>query len=207
MTLALYLIHSIYKKRLVGSYEFTEWMYNSRGMVIFWIVFFSMLFGFFIAMLIATGEPIFLSVILCCVICVFQLAIELTKPIEPAVVEKVIETEKKIEVVKNVVIKPDYNRYGIIYIMRREDGILKFGKAMRLLDRYQAHKKDYQAHFEIVSSWVVPHVDNFERLALSLSEQYNYSEGNRRELRKMTDSELTNFILEFTNKVERGWRQ
>ena len=94
---------------------------------------------------------------------------------------------------------------GVIYIMRRDDGVLKFGKTRRLRNRLKAHRRDYRAGFEVTSTWVVPDIDRFEELALSLTGAHAYHEAQRKELRRMSDSELTTFILEFTNRVQRGW--
>lgn len=96
---------------------------------------------------------------------------------------------------------------GIIYIMRREDGILKFGKSRRLKKRLKAHRNDYKSHFDIISSWVVPDMDRFEAIALSLTKDYFYPEAQRRELRQMTEAQLTQFILDFTDNVQRGFSQ
>ena len=96
---------------------------------------------------------------------------------------------------------------GVIYIMRRDDGVLKFGKTHHLKKRLKAHRRDYRAGFEVVSTWIVPDTDRFEELALSLTGAHAYHEARRKELRQMSDSELTDFILEFTNKVHGGWMQ
>lgn len=98
-------------------------------------------------------------------------------------------------------------KHGIIYIMRREDGVLKFGKTQNLRRRFKDHCKNYEAGFNLVTSWAVPELDKFEKDILVMSEPYKYIEGQRQELRQMTDQQLTELIFNFTDKVHRGWVQ
>ena len=98
-------------------------------------------------------------------------------------------------------------RYGVIYIIRRSDGILKFGKTYNLRTRVALHRSDYRTNFDVLASWVVPFLDDYERLALRMTQDYHFSEGRRRELRSMSDSELSEFILSFTNKVQNGFKK
>jgi predicted GIY-YIG superfamily endonuclease len=96
---------------------------------------------------------------------------------------------------------------GIIYIMRRSDGILKFGKSRRLKKRLKAHRNDYKSKFDIAACWVVPNSFHYEQLALRMTQEFTHSEIGRKELRKMTKPELNRFILQFTSRVQRGLNQ
>lgn len=188
-----------------------EWaLFGSRGGIRRgWGIFFSLGFGMFLALYMLTGGPVLIAVALIYATGVLQYAFSKSAPvvevrIETVEVEK--EVEKIIEVEKRVFVRPD-SSCGVIYIMRRSDGVLKFGKARSLIGRLRAHEKDYQAEFYVISSWVVPDADDFETVALSLTRRYQYKEGQRRELRQMSESELNKFILEFTNRVYKGWIQ
>lgn len=196
MTLILYILYAITQKRRVTPIDFFEWMfYRLRT---FWLIFFSFFVGTHLVIALsfdAFSEPqlVFLALTLCFSLALVNIAL---------MKDKTIAAGKE----KRVFVRPD-SSCGIIYIMRRSDGILKFGKAQHLADRLRAHRKDYQADFDIVSSWVVPDVEYFEAMALSLTGRYFYREAQRRELRQMSEYELTRFILEFTNRVYRGWTQ
>lgn len=174
-----------------------------------WGIFFSLGFGMFLALYMLTGGPVLIAVALIYATGVLQYAFSKSAPvievrIETVEVEK--EVERIIEIEKRVFVRPD-SSCGVIYIMRRSDGVLKFGKAHRLSERLRQHQNDYQTDFHVISSWVVPDVDDFETVALSLTKRYKHKEGHRRELRQMSESELNKFILEFTSRVYKGWIQ
>lgn len=161
----------------------------------FWVIFYSFWVGFWtLALLTLPYNPI--SIVLL-VIFLYGIAIIL-------MLEKWSEKEReKPEVVYMQPPKP--KSLGVIYIIRREDGVLKIGKTTSLKDRISKHQADYRSRFNIVSSWVVPDMGEYERLALRLSSSFHYSENNRRELRRMSEAELNRFILDFTNRVQKGW--
>jgi hypothetical protein len=98
-------------------------------------------------------------------------------------------------------------QYGIVYILRRNDGILKLGKTLDLRTRVALHRSDYKTNFDVLASWVVPSLDDYERLALRMTQDYQFSEGKRRELRSMSDKELSEFILSFTTRVQNGFKK
>lgn len=104
-------------------------------------------------------------------------------------------------------VKTIETQHGIIYIMRRSDGILKFGKTQNLRRRFKNHCKDYEQGFGLVTSWIVPDLEKYEKDILRMSEDYHYSEGARLELRQMAEDQLTELIFVFTDKVHRGWVQ
>jgi len=96
---------------------------------------------------------------------------------------------------------------GVVYVLKRNDGILKIGRTRNLRNRIQAHNADYGATFDPVTAWVVPDAESYEHQALGLTSRYAYCEGNRRELRRMSESELSQFILDFTDGVYRGFKK
>lgn len=204
MTLILYILYAITDRK--NTSDFLEWMYY--GLRTFWLVFFSFSVGLHLALALSfdafsKGQLLFLSLALSSAAALINFVTVKDPPIIKTVT---VEVEKIIEMEKRVFVRPD-SSCGVIYIMRRSDGILKLGKAQHLADRLRAHRKDYRTDFDVISSWVVPNVDDFESKALSLTKRYFYREGQRRELRQMSESELTQFILEFTNKVYQGWTQ
>jgi hypothetical protein len=182
----------------VDHQRFIDW--SITKLRTFWIVFFSLFIGFYLAVALSfdplsKGQTFFLMLI-----SVF------IPGLINAVMIKVYPTVKTIEITKEILVKPN-SGCGTIYIIRRSDGILKFGKAQRLSSRITEHQRDYKSKFNAVASWVVPDMDCFESLALSLTKRYSYREGNRRELREMSQEELSKFILTFTDKVQGGWMQ
>lgn len=86
---------------------------------------------------------------------------------------------------------------GYIYVMRREDGVFKVGRTNDTERRLAQHRSDYKAQFELICRFVVPDVFQFEHLALRLTSKFSYAEEGRNELRKMTVSELEDFVLLF----------
>lgn len=204
MTLALYIMRSLFNGKIITPFDFYEWLFFTPGYRSAWLIFFSFMGGFFLAMTVVTGEYMLLSPAVICLIAILTFGIRGIQPIREII--KKVAIEKIVEKEKRVFVTPGSN-CGTIYIMRRGDGVLKFGKARHLGDRLRAHRKDYQADFNIVSSWIVPDMDRFEAMALSLTNRYFYQEDQRRELRLMSDSQLTQFILEFTDKVHKGWTQ
>lgn len=200
MTLALYLMRFIFNRRIPDPMDFIDWVYFSKWTRIFWIVFYAFGLGAFVVISVTHGIPDLAATLSIGSIFVYGLVLFISHQPKPT------------EIIKQVIIErpappKDTTRFGVIYIMRRSDGVLKFGKAQHLAGRLRAHRKDYQTNFDVISSWVVPDVDDFEAKALSLTKHYFYQEGQRRELRQMSESELTQFILEFTNKVYQGWIQ
>lgn len=206
MTVIVYTLYSILNKKIVDPFDFYEWFFFAPGHKAAWLVFFSFGAGFFVAMSALTEEYTLLYPAVVCLTTISTFGLKVARQPTKEVV-KTVEVEKIVTVQKEVLVYPGSN-CGAIYIMRRQsDGVLKFGKAQRLVDRWKAHQKDYQSEFDIVSSWIVPDMDYFETVALSLTRGYFYHEAQRRELRQMTESELTQFILEFTNIVHKGWMQ
>jgi hypothetical protein len=167
---------------LIRPQDFFDWLFMAPGHRSAWLIFFSFGLGFFIAMTLASQELAPLLPAGLCAITILTFGLRASA-------------------------KPEEINCGAIYIMRRSDGILKFGKAKNLAIRLGEHRRDYQAHFDVVSSWIVPDMDRFESMALFLTRDYFYQEAHRRELRQMTEAQLTQFILEFTNKVHGGWIQ
>lgn len=104
-------------------------------------------------------------------------------------------------------VKSIETKHGIIYIMRRQDGILKFGKTQNLRRRFKNHCKDYEQGFSLVTSWIVPDLEKYEKDILRMSQAHRHEESTRLELRRMTDNQLTELIFNFTDKVYRGWIQ
>lgn len=96
---------------------------------------------------------------------------------------------------------------GVIYILRRSDEILKFGKTISMRSRISAHNKDYQMTFTLVTAWFVSDIDKYETLILRATSKYAYREGNRKELRDMSDQDLQDFILSFTEVVQKSFRE
>lgn len=86
---------------------------------------------------------------------------------------------------------------GFIYVMKRSDGIYKLGRSNNPTKRQGQHASDYGKEFEIVKRFVVPDTKALERVALQLTTQYRYIEGNRNELRLMSETEIEDFIKEF----------
>lgn len=86
---------------------------------------------------------------------------------------------------------------GFIYIMKRQDGIIKIGYSNDTDRRLRQHKLDYQADFELLYRFVVPDCITFERLALSMTSEFAYEEPGRSELRKMSDDEIEDFCDNF----------
>lgn len=124
------------------------------------------------------------------------------KPVEVTrIVERVISSEtisdeeaRAKEIVSAISIRTSP---GFIYVMRREDGVFKVGRTNDTERRLAQHRSDYKAQFELICRFVVPDVFQFEHLALRLTNQFSYAEEGRNELRKMTDSELEDFVLLF----------
>lgn len=88
---------------------------------------------------------------------------------------------------------------GYVYVLKREDGILKIGKAINVESRLRSHEKSYGQRFTVVQVYNVPDMVTFEKLALLMTRRYKHEEGNRRELRKMTQSQLNDFHSFFDN--------
>lgn len=124
-------------------------------------------------------------------------------PVKPVIIARpILNPKPKPEI---ITLRPKPKKQGVIYIMRRSDGILKFGKTINLSTRHSAHEKDYESNFAIVGSWIVSNIDKLEKIALSKTTRYSYKEDNRKELRLMDDVELTRFMIAFTDIVSNDW--
>ena len=97
--------------------------------------------------------------------------------------------------ISNIRIKGDDP--GFVYVMRRDDGIIKLGKTINTTQRRKAHQRDYNQRFRIIKRFAVADQSAFERLALRMTEEYRYTEGNRQELRQMNNKQLSAFLSEF----------
>lgn len=198
--LTLYLMHFIFNRRLPAPMDFMDLVYFSKWMRIFWIVFYAFGLGAFVVISVIHGTQNLTVTLSVGSIFVYGLVLFISHQPKPK------------EIIKQVVIErpalpKDTTRFGVIYILRRDDGILKFGKTRNLQGRLVAHKADYKAGFKIVNSWVVPDLSQFETVALNLTQKYHYHEGNRRELRQIPDVELNQFVLDFTGRVYQGWKK
>jgi predicted GIY-YIG superfamily endonuclease len=121
--------------------------------------------------------------------------------IVPVTIERTVTIEKEIPPVRSK------RNHEIIYVLRRADGILKFGRTNNLKKRIVSHQIDYRSKFDIAASWVVTSPFAYEQLALRMTNEFSYFEAGRKELRKMTQKELNDFIVSFTNKVQREYNQ
>lgn len=93
---------------------------------------------------------------------------------------------------------------GFIYIMRRSDGVYKFGKSTDPIRRQVEHIEDYEKGFEIIKLFAVSNMTVFEQLALRMTKQYFYrKEQGRKELRRMSRQQVADFIKEFERAIER----
>lgn len=87
---------------------------------------------------------------------------------------------------------------GFIYVMRRADGVYKIGRSTYPAARLSEHAQDYGQAFTLVKWFAVPDMAAFERMALRMTREYAYKkEAGRRELRRMTKKQLTQFMVEF----------
>lgn len=112
-----------------------------------------------------------------------------------------------------VMAKPDMPQLvdcvpGFIYIMRRDDGIYKFGRSVDPLKRRSEHIEEYRRNFEIIRLFAVPNMIAFEQLALRMTGSYAYrKEQGRKELRKIPRRQLVAFILEFEKVIKKATLQ
>lgn len=104
--------------------------------------------------------------------------------------EKARELEAR-EIVKGLTIGTNP---GYIYVMRRQDGVIKIGRTNNTKRRLSQHIKDYKTQFRLIHRFVVPDTVQFEKLALGITGQFAYRESGRIELRKMSNDELKEFI-------------
>jgi len=124
--------------------------------------------------------------------------------------EKIVEKDKIIEKIINietpVIIEKEVIKQNppceVIYIMKRQDGVLKFGKTISVENRVREHMVDYKMGFRILSAWVVFPPKIYEKIALDMTKQYVYKEGTRKELRKMDDGQISKFIADFTTLIQ-----
>lgn len=201
MTAVLYLAYSIYNRKLVTPMEFMDWLCSLR---IPWTIFFSVFGGFFLASYAITDQPMFLTVGGISIVGLIGIWAGYVPPSPPKPIIETVTVEKEIEriVEKKIMVQPKRKKHGVIYILRRSDGVLKFGKTYNLRNRLSQHRSDYKQGFMVTASWVVSDLSTFEGMALDMTRRYQYSEDNRRELRKMTDAQLNEFMLNFTSKVQ-----
>lgn len=203
MTLAIYILRCLYLKRVIDIEEFNSWFIESPKMQIFWVVFFSVISSFFTTILLISDGDVFsrgwwlllsldLMMILSVIGAIFNIRVH----------------EKTKIIIKEIPITPSslLNPCEFIYVLRREDGIIKIGRTGDIDSRIHAHEKDYNAKFSILASWVVFDSEAYEKIALSMTGRFAYSEGNRRELRQMNNDDLSGFILDFSKKVQNGIR-
>lgn len=101
------------------------------------------------------------------------------------------------DTIKDMIEAINTPRPGYIYVMRREDGILKFGRAIKILQRLHDHEKDYNQKFYITRSFFAPDMILFEHIALSITDLCFHTEGNRRELRQMSGNQFNIFVQRF----------
>lgn len=93
---------------------------------------------------------------------------------------------------------------GFIYIMRRSDGVYKFGKSVNPIKRQAEHSGDYEKGFEIIRLFAVSNMTVFEQLALKMTIQYSYrKEQGRKELRRMTKRQVGAFTVEFESVIRK----
>jgi hypothetical protein len=186
----------MFKLSLAGiqSDPYKAFLFDSMGRTRRWlIVFYSISLGFFIATYILTGIGLvaWVSVL-------FAIGI-LTGWY--SVVDKPVVNTDPLQVIRPA------NSYGIVYIMRRDDGVLKVGRTVSLRHRLNSHVLDYERHFSMVASWVVPDATVYESIALKMTADFAYTESRRKELRQMTEAELSKFVLEFTEGVFNGFKK
>lgn len=195
----LWLLRSLKEGKVIEPFDFYDWLFFRDGKIRkFWGIFFSFGVGAFVAFYALTNAPLMLCIALLCAVGVAQFAFYNVPPTASV-------RPQSVEIPQTNVAPPI--PYGVIYVMRRSDGILKFGKTLDLRQRVQSHRKDYRMSFETVAAWVVPDTDRYESAALLMTSKYAYSEGNRRELRQMSEAELNQFVLDFTEKVYYGFKK
>jgi predicted GIY-YIG superfamily endonuclease len=207
---ALYLICCIYKRQLVNITDFIDWAL--RGLKSFWIIFFSFFLGLFIVAMMdhppfSEGWLMFFLISILFAIGLIQ-ALFIKQEPKIKTIEKIVEIEKVVAIKEfiEVPVQPSPNKkLGIIYVLRRKDGIIKIGKTYNLRERLSQHKSDYGQEFGVIASWIVPRLSFFESMAIEMTKIYYYQEGNRQELRQMSEEQLSNFVLDFTSKVQRGF--
>lgn len=194
----------LYKERqavdVMRPFDFYDWMFADKSGTIRkgWGIFFSVGLGMFLAFYAFTDATVMLAVALIYAIGVVQFATY--KPAPTA------RTQPKSIQPSQVIALPPI-RYGVIYVMKRSDGVYKIGKTHYLRNRLQSHRIDYGQGFDVVASWVVPDADRYERVALDLTSKYHFSEDRRKELRQMDATELNNFVLTFTERVYDGFKK
>lgn len=213
MTPLAYVAYMIYNQRPVNLMEFHEWFYFSPKMRKIWLVFFTFNAGIFLSITVFTGETFLLPFMAIFVFGAILFATEwsgdmASRKTNPGHIKrnKTVQGAQLGNVPATNGAKQS-RIYGIIYVMRRSDGILKFGKTKYVRNRIAAHRRDYATDFNVVAAWVVPDLHSYETYALNITRRYHYSEGNRKELRKMTDNQLSSFIMTFTEKVHNGFKK
>lgn len=194
--LATYILRSVFNRKFMAFDEHQEWLYSNHACKIAWLIFFTFGIGFNLSLAASanTTTPLLVAAMLLPPVVLYarQLFMQGTDRAQAysPPTNKVAEHPKS---------------YGVIYVLKRSDGVLKFGKTVDLRTRIAAHRSDYEQGFVAVAAWIVPDPSSYERAALSMTERYAYYEGNRRELRIMSDYELSEFILEFTSRVQNGF--
>jgi hypothetical protein len=107
-----------------------------------------------------------------------------------------LNTERAIEHIKSL--KDIKQRPGFVYIMRRDDGIIKIGRSVNIEKRLKQHIADYGHKFAVIETFAVPDTIAFEYLALSMTANHSFSEPHRNELRFMSDKDIETFRVTFT---------
>ncbi len=122
---------------------------------------------------------------------------ELKSLINALRINNIVSNNQIFDIIKGLIETINTPKPGYIYVMKREDGILKFGRAIKVFQRLHDHEKDYNQKFHITRSFFTPDMMLFEHIALSITDSYSYTEGNRRELRQMSENQLSIFIQRF----------
>lgn len=92
---------------------------------------------------------------------------------------------------------------GFIYVMRRADGIYKIGKSTDPTARLFEHVQGYGQDFKLIKQFAVSDMAAFEAMALRMTRAYTYKkETGRKELRKMTKRQLSQFMIDFERRIK-----
>lgn len=98
--------------------------------------------------------------------------------------------------------RSDYTEFfNCVYLMRRKrDGVYKIGKT-NCIEARRNELQDVYGPLDLMMVWEIKDNDRAEKIALSMTKQYQYSENGHRELRKMTDREARLFRWRFSEKL------
>lgn len=186
----LYIARSIYLHRLIDHGDFTEWLFFSKASLKLWPIFYALISGFFIAGYVISETRIMAALGIAMLF--FAVWFSFTAQMfanKPHVTTK--ESPQKFE-----------KSFEVIYVIKRDDGIIKIGKTNNLCTRIIQHKKDYRSDFSVLASWVVLDAAYYEQIALNMTNKWAYQENKRRELRQMPDDALSQFIIDFTVRIQ-----